>query len=95
MYPTHSMKKLLTGIAIAMLILHQDFWLWDNTNLVFGFMPVGLVYHACFSMAVAILAVLAITFAWPHELIEWATTKDEGAGTDGKAKLKDNQYKIR
>lgn len=87
------MKKLLIGIAIAMLILHQDFWLWDNTNLVFGFMPVGLFYHACFSIAVAILAVFAIKFAWPNELVDWATTKDEG--TDVQSKMKDNQYNIR
>ena len=70
------MKKLLTGIAFAMLVLHQDFWLWENTNLIFGFMPTGLAYHACFSIAVAVLAVLAIKFAWPHDLVRWAIGKD-------------------
>ncbi len=82
------MKALLIFIAIAMLVLHQDFWLWDNTNLVLGFIPVGLAYHACFSIAVAILATLAIKFAWPHDLIRWAT------GQDVKANLKDKKYDI-
>lgn len=93
------MKKLLTGVAAAMIILHKDFWLWDNTNLLFGFMPVGLVYHACFSIAVAVLAVLAIKFAWPHELVSWATSDEKSEATLSpttvSAKLKDNQYNIR
>lgn len=88
------MKKLLIGVAAAMILLHQDIWLWDNTNLIFGFMPVGLVYHACFSMAVAVLAVFAIKFAWPNDLVAWATSKDESTG-DVSSKLKSNQYKIR
>ncbi len=71
------MKKLVIGLAIAMLILHQDSWLWDNTSMVFGFMPVGLFYHACFSIAVAVLAVLAIKFIWPHKLERWATTAED------------------
>ena len=91
------MKKLLVGIAVAMLILHQDIWFWDNTNLVLGFIPVGLAYHACFSIAVAVLALMAIKFAWPHELVDWATRKDNEASnaSDVASKLNDNQYKIR
>ena len=85
------MKKLISGLAIAMLILHQDFWLWDNTSLVFGFIPVGLAYHAAFSIAAAVLAVLAIRLVWPHDLVAWATQKEDTV----QAKLKDNQYTIR
>ena len=87
------MKKLVIGLAIAMLILHQDSWLWDNTSLVLGFIPVGLFYHACFSMAVAVLAVLAIKFAWPHDLERWATTSSDEDNV--KQKLQDNQYQIK
>jgi hypothetical protein len=87
------MKKLLIGISIAMLILHQDIWFWDDTNLVFGFIPVGLAYHACFSMAVAILAVLAIKFAWPNDLVAWATAKEDESGVE--SKLNNNQYDVR
>ena len=83
------MKNLLIGIAAAMLILHQDIWLWENTNLIFGFLPTGLVYHACFSMAVAVLAVLSIKYAWPHDLERWA------AGEDVNANLKEKKYEIK
>lgn len=65
------MKNLLIAITVALLILHQDFWLWENTNLVFGFLPMGLVYHAGFSIAVALLALAAIKFAWPIDLERW------------------------
>lgn len=83
------MKNLLTLIAFVMLLLHQDFWLWENTNLILGFLPTGLAYHACFSMAVAVLAVLAIRFAWPHDLERWAS------GEDVESNLKDKKYDIR
>jgi hypothetical protein len=76
------MKKIVIGLAIAMLILHQDSWLWSNTSLVFDFIPVGLFYHACFSIAVAVLAVLAIKFIWPHDLERWATSKTDDAATE-------------
>ena len=70
------MKTLLITMAAAMLILHQDFWLWENTNLFFGFLPMGLAYHVGFSMAVVLLALLAIRFAWPHDLERWAAGKE-------------------
>ncbi len=61
---------------LALAILHQDFWNWDNKNLVFGFMPVGLAYHAAYSLVVAVFWAVAIKVAWPHELEEWAKGGD-------------------
>jgi len=72
------MKKIVFLIAFVLLVLHQDFWNWDNGGLVFGFMPVGLAYHAGFSLACAVLAVLAIKFAWPKDLVTWADKDEEG-----------------
>ena len=71
------MKKVIYGLAILLGILHQDFWNWDSHALVFGFMPVGLAYHAGFSVAAAILWTCAIKFAWPTELEAWADEVDE------------------
>ncbi|MFP6875094.1 MAG: DUF3311 domain-containing protein [Verrucomicrobiales bacterium] len=65
-------KSIIIILAVALGILHQDFWNWDNDTLVFGFMPMGLFYHACFSLAAAILWVFAIKYAWPTKLVEWA-----------------------
>ena len=41
------MKRKLVYVGIVLLfVLHQDFWLWEDTTLVFGFIPIGLAYHA-------------------------------------------------
>lgn len=72
-------KRVILALAILLAILHQDFWNWDNSNLVFGFMPTGLFYHACYSVVAATLWAFAIKYAWPTELVEWAEmeTDDE------------------
>lgn len=74
------MKKVVLILAILLGILHQDFWNWSNSDLVFGFMPVGLFYHACYSLAAAALWAFAIKFAWPTHIVEWAETEDGEEG---------------
>lgn len=32
-------------VLAAFLFLHMDFWLWDNTTLVFGWWPLQSFYH--------------------------------------------------
>jgi hypothetical protein len=66
------MKPIIYLIFIVMLVLHQDTWFWDDQSLIFGFMPVGLAYHAGFSICCAILGGLAIKHIWPHELEKFA-----------------------
>ena len=64
-------NKRLVFLGILLLtVLHQDFWLWENTTLIFGFLPAGLAYHAFYSIAVACFWVLIIRHAWPadHEI---------------------------
>ena len=64
------MKKVLLVLAVAVLyFLHQDFWFWRTAYpLVFGFMPIGLFYHGCFSVAASIVMWLLVKFAWPAHL---------------------------
>ena len=76
------MKQLVWILAIALFVLHQDFWLWNNDSLVFGFLPAGLAYHAGFSIAAAVVWALAVKFAWPHQFEKWA---DEFDGIDPEA----------
>ncbi|OUU40855.1 MAG: hypothetical protein CBC16_05740 [Verrucomicrobia bacterium TMED56] len=59
-------------LFVILFFLHQDFWWWDESKLIFGFMPLGLAYHAGFSIACAILGWLAIKYAWPHQLEAFA-----------------------
>ena len=62
------MKYAIWGLVVLLIILHQDNWLWDNDTLVFGFVPIGLFYQACISVASAVPWRLATRFAWPSEL---------------------------
>ena len=64
------MKRILLVVAvIALYVLHQDFWNWRTAYpLVFGFVPIGLFYHACFAVAASLLMWLLVTFAWPGHL---------------------------
>jgi len=74
------MRKVVTLVAITLFVLHQDFWNWSNSRLVFGCMPVGLFYHACYSLAAAALWAFAIKFAWPGEIVAWADEDDDSGG---------------
>ena len=64
------MKRLLLVIAVvALYVLHQDFWFWRTARpLVFGFVPIGLFYQACFSVAASLLMWLLVKHAWPTHL---------------------------
>jgi hypothetical protein len=62
-------KTLLVAAVVVLYALHQDFWNWRTAYpLVFGFVPVGLFYQACFSVASALLMWLLVRFAWPGHL---------------------------
>ena len=61
------MKKVVVVLFLLMLVLLQDTWFWGSDSMVFGFLPVGLAYHALFSIGCAVLGVLAIRFAWPRD----------------------------
>ena len=54
--------------VVVLAALHQDFWLWDDPSLVFGFLPVGLAYHAAYSVAASVLWWLVATRSWPETL---------------------------
>ncbi|VAX42162.1 hypothetical protein MNBD_PLANCTO02-811 [hydrothermal vent metagenome] len=67
-------------VLIAMLIiLHQDNWFWEDKTLVFGFMPITLLYHAGISVAAGVTWLLAVLFIWPTELEEETSQERKGA----------------
>ena len=60
---------LLTLFVLAVYVLHQDSWNWTKAEpLVFGFLPVGLAYHAGYSILCAIAMAVLVKFAWPKHL---------------------------
>jgi hypothetical protein len=53
--------------------LHQDVWFWRQAQpVVFGVLPIGLFYHACYTLAVSALVWVLIKYAWPEHLDERA-----------------------
>ena len=60
---------LLTALVLALVVLHQDWWFWhDYDPRLFGFVPIGLAYHAAYSVACAVLMWILVRFAWPKHL---------------------------
>jgi hypothetical protein len=61
---------LVLGIS-AVYLIHQDFWNWTGVEpLLFGFLPIGLWYHAAYSLLASALMWLLVKFAWPKSLEE-------------------------
>ena len=68
------MRFILAGIVIAAYLLHQDLWFWRTARpLVFGFLPIGLFYHAVFCLLCSVVMILLVKFAWPGHFDEAAS----------------------
>lgn len=75
------MKNVIWFLVILLIILHQDYWFWYDDTLVFGFIPIGLFYHALISIAAGVVWYLATVYAWPEEL-EHATAAPESESSE-------------
>lgn len=64
------MKNTLLGLMVLVIyLLHQDSWNWKQAEpLVFGVLPLGLAYHAGYSILAAIMMAVLVKFAWPKHL---------------------------
>lgn len=62
------MKYVIWALVVLLIVLHQDNWNWHKDDLVFGFMPIGLAWHAGISIAASAVWFLSTIFAWPKEL---------------------------
>jgi hypothetical protein len=59
----------LVLVALGLYALHQDVWFFREARpLLFGFLPIGLAYHAAYSLACALLMWLLVAQAWPGHL---------------------------
>ena len=81
-FPRHLMRFILASMVIAVYLLHQDLWFWRTAQpLVFGFLPIGLFYHAVFCLLCSVVMILLVKFAWPVQFDETASAllpEDEG-----------------
>ena len=63
-------KTALVTACVALYALHQDFWFWRTARpLVFGFLPIGLFYHAATRWRPRLLWLL-VRRHWPSHLEE-------------------------
>lgn len=64
------MSPRMATVFVALLyVLHQDFWFWREARpLVFGFVPIGLFYHAALTVASSVAIWLLVKSAWPANL---------------------------
>jgi len=72
--------KIIFGLVVLLLILHQDNWFWESDTLLFGFMPIGLFWHACISMGATATWFLATRIAWPFDSETQPTAGDQNGG---------------
>ena len=64
----HAMTVIL-AVAAALFLLHQDIWFWRSaTPLVFGFLPVGLAYHAVYTAVISLVLAWLVRAYWPAHL---------------------------
>lgn len=64
------MKLAVWLMVLLLIVLHQDVWNWHRTELAWGILPVGLVYHIGLSLVTALVWYLATRYAWPADLAE-------------------------
>lgn len=76
----HVVKRILLVFAVvALYAAHQDFWNWRTAYpLVFGFLPIGLFYHGCFSVAASLVMWLLVKYAWPAHLESEVEQREAG-----------------
>lgn len=72
------MKTPILLLLITYYALHQDFWNWTAARpLIFGFVPIGLMYHVLYAAGAAVVMTLLVRWAWPEGLEAWAEKEPE------------------
>jgi len=67
-----NVTRIVTVIVLILGVLHHDFWWWNDHTLVLGFLPVGLAYHAFYSLGCGLVWWLVVTYAWPKDIEAFA-----------------------
>ena len=76
-------RAALVITVIALYVLHQDLWFWRTVKpLVFGFLPIGLFYHACYTLIVALVLAILVRYSWPSELEEGLDDSEAARDSD-------------
>ncbi len=63
-------RTLMWMLFAVLVVLHHDWWFWNDPWLAFGFLPIGLGYQMLISLAASALWGWAALNAWPQHLDE-------------------------
>lgn len=74
---TSKARNVVFVCVLVLMVLHHDFWLWDDKTLLFGFLPSGLAWHATYSVVAALFWFLVMKFAWPQAIEDFAEGKSD------------------
>ena len=66
--PVRTKSRVAALLIAVMYALHQDIWFWRTPSVVFGVLPIGLFYHAAYTLATSLLLWLLIRLIWPSHL---------------------------
>lgn len=61
--------KWLLGLVPLLIAVHLNFWMWDDTRLVWG-VPSNLFYHLLFSVVLSVVMMVIVRRGWPRFLDE-------------------------
>jgi hypothetical protein len=71
-------RWLLAALVAVYYLLHQDIWFWREARpIVFGVLPIGLFYHATYTLGVSGLVWILIRAAWPAHLEDEPSSRGE------------------
>ena len=56
-----ALKIVLYSLLVLLFVLHNDFWLWDNAQIVLG-IPIGLLYHIVYCFVATILMAIIVKY---------------------------------
>jgi hypothetical protein len=75
-------RKVMWFLFALLVVLHHDWWFWNNGYLVFGFLPIGLGYQILISLAASVLWGWAAFNAWPEHYDRLVPTAVPGSPHD-------------
>ena len=62
------MKYIAGLLVLGLLIAQQDYWQWNRSDLVFGFLPYTIAWHSGVCLATAAVWLFITTACWPKQL---------------------------
>jgi hypothetical protein len=61
------MRLFAAAAIVALIALHQDWWNWRVARPFALGLPVGLWYHALYTLAASGLMALLVRYCWPKD----------------------------